>query len=68
MVFMMVTTVAAMGIKLVAFAKTGNLTLLTIGGAISVIAVWLVVEAVLAVVRYSRTPAVENLDISLPDG
>jgi carbon starvation protein len=68
MVFMMVTTVAAMGIKLVSFAKTGNLTLLTIGGAISVIAVWLVVEAVLAVVRYSRTPAEENLDIVLPDG
>jgi hypothetical protein len=56
-----------MGIKLVSFAKTGNLTLLTIGGAISVIAVWLVVEAVLAVVRYSRTPAEENLDISLPE-
>ena len=27
-----------------------------------------VVEAVLAILRYSRTPAEENLDISLPDG
>jgi len=68
MVFMMVTTLVAMSIKLVSFAKTGNLTLLVIGGAISLIAVWLVVEAVLAVVRYSRTPAEENLDIVLPDG
>ncbi len=68
MVFMMVTTLVAMSIKLVSFAKTGNLTLLVIGGAISLIAVWLVVEAVLAVVRYSRTPAEESLDIVLPDG
>jgi carbon starvation protein len=68
MVFMMVTTLVAMSIKLVSFAKTGNLTLLVIGGAISLIAVWLVVEAVLAVARYSRTPAEENLDISLPGG
>jgi carbon starvation protein len=66
MVFMMVTTLVAMGIKLVSFAKTGNLTLLVIGGAISLIALWLVVEAVLAVRRYSRTPAVETLDIVLP--
>ncbi len=68
MVFMMVTTLVAMSIKLVSFAKTGNLTLLVIGGAISLIAVWLVVEAVLAVARYSRTPAEENLDILLPGG
>ena len=68
MVFMMVTTMVAMGIKLVSFAKTGNLTLLVIGGAISLMAVWLVVEAILAVRRYARTPAVEELDIALPDG
>jgi carbon starvation protein len=66
MVFMMVTTMVAMGIKLVSFAKTGNLTLLVIGGAISLMAVWLVVEAILAVRRYARTPAVEELDIVLP--
>ena len=66
MVFMMLTTLVAMGIKLVSFAKDGNLTLLVVGGAISVIAVWLVVEAVLAVRRFARTPAVEELDITLP--
>jgi hypothetical protein len=37
-----------------------------IGGAISLMAVWLVVEAILAVRRYARTPAVEELDIALP--
>jgi carbon starvation protein len=68
MLFMMVTTLTAMGIKLVAYARSGNITLLTVGGAISVIAVWLVVEAFLAVRRYSRTPPVEALDITLPDG
>ena len=66
MVFMMVTTMVAMGIKLASFARTGNLTLLVIGGAISLMAVWLVVEAILAVRRYARTPAVEDLDIALP--
>jgi carbon starvation protein len=66
MVFMMVTTMVAMGIKLVSFAKSGNITLLAVGSAISLMAVWLVVEAILAVRRYARTPAVETLDIALP--
>ena len=40
--------------------------LLVVGGAITAIAVWLVVEAVLTVTRYARTPPVETLDIELP--
>ena len=62
---MMVTTLTAMGIKLVAYARSGNITLLTVGGAISVIAVWLVVEAFLAVRRYRREGPVESLDVTL---
>ena len=68
MVFMMITTLVAMITKLVSFWKDENNTLLVVGGAITLIALWLVVEAVLAVVRYSRAPAEENLDIVLPAG
>ncbi len=67
MIFMMVTTLIAMTTKLLSFWRDGNNTLLFIGGAITFIALWLVVEAVLAIVRYSRTPAEESLDIVLPD-
>ena len=67
MVFMMVTTLIAMIIKLRSFWRDGNTTLLLVGGAISIIAVWLVLEAALAIRRYARTPPVRGLDIALPD-
>jgi carbon starvation protein len=67
MVFMMVTTVIAMFNKLRGFWMEGNHTLLVVGGAISGIAVWLVVEAVLAIRSYSRSPAEKSLDIALPE-
>jgi carbon starvation protein len=68
MAFMMITTLIAMTTKLLSFWRTGNTTLLVVGGAISFIAVWLVVEAVLAIRRYARSPAEEGLDIVLPGG
>jgi carbon starvation protein len=67
MVFMMVTTLIAMIIKLRSFWRDGNTTLLLVGGAIGIIALWLVVEAALAIRRYARTPPVRGLDITLPD-
>jgi carbon starvation protein len=67
MLFMMVTTLVAMVSKLRAFAAAGNTTLLSVGAAITVIAVWLVVESVLAVNRYRRSPPVDSLEVSLPD-
>ncbi len=66
MVFMMITTLIAMTTKLLSFWRDGNNTLLFVGGAITLIALWLVVEAALAIRRYSRTPPVESLDIALP--
>jgi carbon starvation protein len=66
MVFMMVTTLSAMVIKLAAFWRDGNTTLLFVGGAITVIALWLVLEAALAIRRYTRTPPEPGLDIALP--
>ena len=67
MIFMMVTTLIAMTTKLIAFWRDDNNTLLFVGGAITIIALWLVVEAVFAVGRFIRSPAEENLDIALPN-
>jgi len=68
MVFMMITTVIAMTNKLRSYAAEGNTTLLVVGGIISFIAVWLVVEAVIALRRYSRSEPVEGLDVEIPEG
>ena len=67
MVFMMATTVIAMTNKLRSYAAEGNTTLLVVGGIISFIAAWLVIEAVIAVYRYSRSEPVESLDVVLPE-
>ncbi len=67
MIFMMVTTVIAMTNKLRSYAADGNTALLVVGGIISAIAVWLVVEAALALWRYSRSAPVEGLDIEMPE-
>jgi carbon starvation protein len=67
MFFMMITTVIAMTNKLRSYAAEGNTTLLVVGGAISLIAVWLVIEAVLALWRYSRSEPVKGLDVILPE-
>ena len=68
MIFMMVTTLIAMTSKLLSFWRDGNTTLLFVGGAITVIAIWLGVEAALAIRRYTRTPPETSLDITLPEG
>lgn len=65
MLFMMVTTLVAMTAKLRAYWIQGELVLLIVGGAIAAIAVWLVVEAIIAVRRYRRSPAVESLEIEV---
>jgi len=67
MVFMMVTTLIAMSTKLLSFWRDGNTTLLFVGGAITFIALWLVVEATLAILRLARRPPETNLDIALPE-
>jgi carbon starvation protein len=67
MVFMMVTTLIAMSSKLLSFWRDGNNILLFVGGAITFIALWLVVEAALAIRRSARTPPLQRLDIELPD-
>ena len=65
MAFMMVSTLIAMGVKLADFYRQGQTVLLVVGACITGIALWLVVEAVLALRRYRREGPVESLDITL---
>jgi len=65
MVFMMVSTLVAMAVKLRDFHREGQTVLLVVGGCITLIAVWLVVEAFLALRRYRREGPVESLDVTL---
>lgn len=54
MVFMMVSTLTAMAVNLIGFARSGQFLLLGIGGAITTIGLWLAVEAALAIHRFRR--------------
>ena len=65
MVFMMISTLVAMAVKLADFHREGQTVLLVVGGCITLIAVWLVVEAFLALRRYRREGPVESLDVTL---
>ncbi len=63
MVFMLATTLSAMGINLVEFYDTRQLSLLGTGGVVFTLAVWLTIEAGIAVRRYRLAPVVEGLDV-----
>ena len=63
MVFMLTSTLAAMGLNLLGFWSTGQLALLFTGGVILVLAVWLALEAGLAVRRYRQHPVREGLEV-----
>ena len=65
MVFMMISTLVAMAVKVADFYREGQTVLLVVGGCITLIAVWLVVEAFLALRRYRREGPVESLDVTL---
>jgi carbon starvation protein len=64
MAFMLVGTLAAMAIKLGDFYRGGQWLLLGVGSAITFTALWLVLEAALALRRYRGRPARVSLDIS----
>ncbi len=63
MLFMMITTLTAMSLKLADYAREKQITLLVLGAIISLIALWLVVEAVLALNRYRREGPVQSMDL-----
>jgi carbon starvation protein len=65
MVFMLATTLVAMALKLKEFFTAGQWLLAVVGSCITGTALWLVVEAGLALRRYRREPRDVGLDIRL---
>ena len=63
MAFMLISTMVAMMFALRGFWDSRDWLLLITGGVLFVIAVWLSIEALLAVRRYRREPIVESLDV-----
>ncbi len=66
MVFMLVGALTAMAIKLGDFYREGQWLLLAVGSAITLTAIWLIVEAGLALGRYRRRSPQVALEIALP--
>ena len=66
MVFMLGTTIAAMLYNIHLYATDGNLLLLGVGGAVLLLALWLVVEAVLRFTR-DREAALAGIRKAFPD-
>jgi carbon starvation protein len=63
MLFMMVTTLAAMFFKLRDFVRQGQIMLLVVGGCITLTAAWLIVEAALALRRYRHGERTDTPEI-----
>ena len=63
MVFMLVSTLSAMVINLLEFWSNREWTLLITGAIIFTLAVWLTVEAWIAVQRFRQHPSIEDLEI-----
>ena len=63
MLFMLVSTLSAMGSNLIDFWWQGDWILFGTGGLIFILAVWLTLEAWLAVRRYRKHPVVEGLEV-----
>ncbi len=63
MLFLLVATLAAMLLNLAKFWQQGLVVLLLTGGVLFVLAIWLTVEAALAVLRYRKEPPVETLEV-----
>ena len=63
MAFMLASTLSAMGTNLIDFWSTGQLALLFTGAVVLVLAIWLTLEAGLAVRRYRRNPVRDGLEV-----
>ena len=64
MVFMLITTVIAMVLKVIEFVNTENYLLLVVGSVILGLSLWLVVEGVLRFIR-GRKEVAEDLDLAI---
>ena len=63
MVFMLLSTLTVMSTNLADFWSAGQWLLLAPAATIFTLAVWLVVEAALAVVRFRRNPVLDGLEV-----
>ena len=63
MLFLLAATLVAMAINLAKFWQQGLVGLLLTGGTLFVLAIWLTVEAALAVRRYQKESPVKTLDV-----
>ena len=61
--FMLASTLTVMGANLADFWTAGQWLLLATGAIVFTLAVWLVAEAALAVVRYRRNPVLDGLEV-----
>ena len=68
MAFMMLTTLGAMWSQLSSFNEKEACRLFGVGGLLLVIAVWLVIEAILAVRRYRRGETTDDMEIRFEEG
>ena len=67
MLFMLASTLTVMSVNLTGFWSAGQWLLFATGATIFTLALWLAVEAVIAVYRFRRQPVIEGLDVELRD-
>ena len=63
MVFMLLSTLTVMSANLTGFWSAGQWLLLAPAATIFTLAVWLVVEAALAVIRFRRNPVLDRIEV-----
>lgn len=68
MAFMLISTMVAMASALGDFWAASDWLLLITGGVLFIIAIWLSLEAIVAVRRYRTKPAVDSLDVTFEEG
>ena len=67
MLFMLASTLTVMSVNLTGFWSARQWLLFATGATIFLLALWLTVEAAVAVYRFRRQPVIEGLDVELRD-
>ena len=67
MLFMLASTLTVMSVNLTGFWSAGQWLLFATGATVFSLALWLAVEAAIAVYRFRRRPVIEGLDVELTD-
>ncbi|MXY24720.1 MAG: carbon starvation protein A [Acidobacteria bacterium] len=67
MLFMLASTLTVMSVNLTGFWSAGQWLLFATGATIFTLALWLAVEAAIAVHKFRRQPVIEGLEVELRD-